>query len=142
MPEAVATSRAVHPASRTTEEATVALVKSLIARRSVTPHDGGCQELIAARLSAAGFTCETVASGDVTNLWARRGAVRPVFVFAGHTDVVPTGPLDRWQSDPFVPQPAGVVTWIVTALDLADGHRGLLANRSASAPSSVSTLCK
>ena len=82
---------------------TLALARQLIAQRSVTPADGGCQSLIAARLSAAGFACETIASGDVTNLWARRGTERPVFVFAGHTDVVPTGPPDRWQSDPFEP---------------------------------------
>ena len=79
------------------------LAQDLIRRRSVTPEDAGCQELLAARLNAAGFSCETVQRGAVTNLWARRGAARPLLCFAGHTDVVPTGPLDEWQSDPFVP---------------------------------------
>jgi len=79
------------------------LAKELIARRSVTPEDGGCQQLLAARLARAGFTCEPMKFGDVSNLWARRGAAHPVVCFAGHTDVVPTGPLAEWHSDPFVP---------------------------------------
>ncbi len=79
------------------------LAKELIARKSVTPEDGGCQALIAQRLSAAGFACEPVVCGEVTNLWARRGAARPLVCFAGHTDVVPPGPLAEWHSDPFVP---------------------------------------
>jgi succinyl-diaminopimelate desuccinylase len=84
------------------------LAERLIARRSVTPDDDGCQALIAQRLAAIGFACETLASGtpEVTNLWAlRRGAdpAGPIFAFAGHTDVVPTGPLVQWRSDPFVP---------------------------------------
>src|SRR5947209_15446073 len=79
------------------------LAKELIARRSVTPEDGGCQELLAARLERAGFRCEPMKFGEVTNLWARRGDAHPVVCFAGHTDVVPTGPLDEWHSDPFVP---------------------------------------
>ena len=79
------------------------LAKELIARRSVTPEDGGCQQLLAARLSRAGFRCEPMQCGAVTNLWARRGTEHPVVCFAGHTDVVPTGPLTEWHSDPFVP---------------------------------------
>src|SRR5678815_140551 len=79
------------------------LAKELIARRSVTPEDAGCQELLSARLSKAGFRCEPMKFGDVTNLWARRGSSSPVVCFAGHTDVVPTGPLSEWHSDPFVP---------------------------------------
>jgi len=75
----------------------------LIRRRSVTPEDAGCQELIAARLLAAGFRCETLRFGEVSNLWARRGDGKPLVCFAGHTDVVPTGPLAEWHSDPFVP---------------------------------------
>jgi succinyl-diaminopimelate desuccinylase len=82
---------------------TLDLAKDLIARRSVTPDDAGCQALIAARLTAAGFSCESMRCGDVANLWARRGSVAPLVCFAGHTDVVPPGPLDQWQSDPFVP---------------------------------------
>jgi succinyl-diaminopimelate desuccinylase len=79
------------------------LLFDLMRRRSVTPDDAGCQDLIGARLEAAGFTCETMPFADVTNLWARRGKSSPVFCFAGHTDVVPAGNLDDWQSDPFEP---------------------------------------
>src|SRR5688500_17269831 len=79
------------------------LAKELIARKSVTPEDGGCQEVIAKRLARAGFKCEPMKFGDVSNLWARRGSEGPVVCFAGHTDVVPTGPLTEWHSDPFVP---------------------------------------
>jgi len=84
-------------------EGALELAQELIRRRSVTPDDGGCQELLAARLGAAGFTCEPMRFGEVSNLWARRGSARPLVCFAGHTDVVPTGPLSEWHSDPFVP---------------------------------------
>src|SRR5436853_7130094 len=83
--------------------AALELAKELIARRSVTPEDGGCQALIAERLAKAGFRCEPMPFGEVANLWARRGSEHPVVCFAGHTDVVPTGPLSEWHSDPFVP---------------------------------------
>ncbi|HEX2197588.1 MAG TPA: succinyl-diaminopimelate desuccinylase [Burkholderiales bacterium] len=79
------------------------LARELIARRSITPEDGGCQALLARRLEAAEFRCESLGFGAVTNLWARRGAARPLLCFAGHTDVVPPGPLAEWHSDPFVP---------------------------------------
>jgi succinyl-diaminopimelate desuccinylase len=79
------------------------LTRALIERRSVTPEDGGCQSLIAARLAAAGFRCEDASANGVSNLWARRGSGRPLLCFAGHTDVVPPGPLAQWQSDPFLP---------------------------------------
>jgi succinyl-diaminopimelate desuccinylase len=85
------------------------LAEALIARASVTPEDGGCQQLLAARLLKAGFECETLVCGPddfrVTNLWAHRrgGRAGPTLAFAGHTDVVPTGPHERWRSDPFVP---------------------------------------
>jgi succinyl-diaminopimelate desuccinylase len=79
------------------------LAQDLIRRPSVTPEDAGCQEMLAARLAAAGFACEPMRFGEVRNLWARRGAGRPLLCFAGHTDVVPTGPLSEWHSDPFVP---------------------------------------
>lgn len=88
---------------------TLALTEQLIALPSVTPHDGGCQRLIAQRLAQAGFQCETVESGPahfrVTNLWAKRPASgsAPLMVWAGHTDVVPTGPVEQWTSDPFTP---------------------------------------
>ena len=79
------------------------LTQALIARRSLTPDDAGCQDLLGARLAAAGFRCEPLRAGAVTNLWARRGSGRPLLCFAGHTDVVPTGPLEQWHSDPFAP---------------------------------------
>ena len=82
---------------------TFELARELIARPSVTPNDGGCQALIAQRLEAIGFRIEAMRFGDVDNLWARRGSESPVLCFAGHTDVVPPGPLERWTSDPFVP---------------------------------------
>jgi succinyl-diaminopimelate desuccinylase len=83
--------------------ATLELARELIARRSQTPDDAGCQEILQARLARAGFHCETVAAGRVTNLWARRGKAPPVVCFAGHTDIVPSGPLEAWRSDPFKP---------------------------------------
>lgn len=89
------------PAAETA--ATLQLARELIARRSVTPEDGGCQQLLAERLARLGFAIEPVRRGEVTNLWARRGTARPLLCFVGHTDVVPTGPLDKWHSDPFVP---------------------------------------
>ena len=79
------------------------LARELIARKSVTPQDAGCQALLAARLGKAGFRCEDASVNGVTNLWARRGTSRPLVCFAGHTDVVPTGPLEQWHTDPFVP---------------------------------------
>jgi succinyl-diaminopimelate desuccinylase len=90
------------------------LTEQLISRRSLTPDDAQCQEIIAERLNPLGFVCETIVSGPadfrVTNLWARRAGSAetdsrsgPTLVFAGHTDVVPTGPLDQWSSDPFTP---------------------------------------
>jgi succinyl-diaminopimelate desuccinylase len=84
--------------------ATLNLAQSLISHRSVTPEDGGCQPLVAARLAAAGFRAETIARNGTTNLWLRRGTARPAVVFAGHTDVVPPGPREHWHSDPFVPE--------------------------------------
>ena len=82
---------------------TLDLAAELIRRPSVTPEDGGCQDLLAQRLAASGFRVEHLPFGDVRNLWARRGEARPLFCFAGHTDVVPPGPRDHWDSDPFTP---------------------------------------
>ena len=80
-----------------------ALTRALIARPSVTPDDAGCQDLIAERLRPLGFSCEALPNGGVSNLWARRGAAKPLLVFAGHTDVVPPGPEAAWPSPPFEP---------------------------------------
>ena len=81
---------------------TIALARQLIARRSLTPADDGCLDLIAARLMASGFRCERVDRGGVRNLWSRHGHGAPLVCLAGHVDVVPPGPLERWSSDPFV----------------------------------------
>lgn len=80
------------------------LTKDLISRQSVTPEDAGCQQLMAKRLEALGFTIESMFFEDTLNLWARRGQGKPLFCFAGHTDVVPTGPLEQWTSPPFEPE--------------------------------------
>jgi len=88
--------------TNTTSE-TLKLAETLISRESVTPEDAGCQDIIAERLSAIGFKTERLRYGDVDNIWARRGDSGPLYAFAGHTDVVPTGPADQWQSPPFTP---------------------------------------
>jgi succinyl-diaminopimelate desuccinylase len=82
---------------------TLELAKTLIAKASITPDDNGCQELLADRLKPLGFDIETIHQNGVTNFYARKGKESPLVVFAGHTDVVPPGPLDLWDSDPFVP---------------------------------------
>jgi len=82
---------------------TLELAKDLISRPSVTPEDKGCQQLMADRLERIGFTITRLQNGDVTNLWARRGTEAPLFTFAGHTDVVPTGPEENWKFPPFEP---------------------------------------
>jgi succinyl-diaminopimelate desuccinylase len=81
---------------------TVALARQLIACRSITPADDGCLDLIGARLAASGFECERMDRGGVRNLWARRGGAAPLVCLAGHVDVVPPGPIDRWTTDPFI----------------------------------------
>ena len=83
--------------------AVLQLTKDLIARASVTPKDEGCQRVLAQRLQPLGFRVHIIEQGGVTNLWLRRGKDSPLVVFAGHTDVVPTGPLEKWHSDPFEP---------------------------------------
>jgi succinyl-diaminopimelate desuccinylase len=82
---------------------TLRLTEELITRASVSPADAGCQALMIARLEAIGFEVENLRFGPVDNFWATRGRGSPVFCFAGHTDVVPSGPLDEWHSDPFRP---------------------------------------
>ncbi len=80
---------------------TLELARALISKPSVTPEDAGCQELIAELLQRSGFSAERMRFGEVDNLWARRGRAAPMLVFAGHTDVVPSGPREQWQADPF-----------------------------------------
>ncbi|MBZ0131565.1 MAG: succinyl-diaminopimelate desuccinylase [Rhodocyclaceae bacterium] len=82
---------------------TLELASELISCRSVTPEDGGCMDIIARHLAPLGFSLERMNQGSVSNLWARRGSQGPIVCFAGHTDVVPPGPLDQWTSDPFKP---------------------------------------
>ncbi len=90
--------------SDSTVSPTLELALDLIQRRSVTPEDAGCQALMGERLAALGFAIEPMRFGEVENLWARRGSEGPLFCFAGHTDVVPPGPLADWTSDPFAPE--------------------------------------
>ena len=82
---------------------TLELTRQLIARPSVSPDDAGCLDLVMTQLKPLGFDCEIIAANGVTNLWARRGRAAPLVCFAGHTDVVPTGPLEHWQINPFTP---------------------------------------
>jgi succinyl-diaminopimelate desuccinylase len=89
--------------SRDIQSDTLDLAKRLIACRSVTPNEAGAIELVATRLARAGFTCERLDRGPVSNLWARHGSGAPLICLAGHVDVVPPGPVERWTSDPFTP---------------------------------------
>lgn len=82
---------------------TLELAKALIERRSLTPDDAGCQEILIERLEKLGFKVEKMRFGNVDNFWARRGTTSPLICFAGHTDVVPTGPVEKWESEPFTP---------------------------------------
>ena len=108
---------------------TLRLTEELIARASVSPVDGGCQALMIERLEAIGFHVEKLKFGPVDNFWATRGRGGPVFCFAGHTDVVPSGPVDEWQSDPFVPR---VVDGVLYGRGAADMKSGLAAMVTAS----------
>jgi len=117
---------------------TLALTEELIALSSVTPDDNGCQRRLIELLEPIGFRCETIESGGVTNLWARKGTEQPLVVFAGHTDVVPTGPIDQWHSHPFTPtqrdgklygrgaadMKTSIAAMIVAAEEFATAHPG------------------
>ncbi|MEN9480933.1 MAG: hypothetical protein RLZZ298_2328 [Pseudomonadota bacterium] len=85
-------------------DTTLDLARQIMSRPSLTPDDAGCCEIFTKRLEPLGFHCEYINRNGVTNLWARRGNAKPLFVFAGHTDVVPTGPLEKWTSPPFTPE--------------------------------------
>ena len=106
--------------------ATIDLTHDLIARASVTPADEGCQQLMAGRLASIGFKVEHLRYGNVDNLWARRGQGGPLLCFAGHTDVVPTGPLDEWRSDPFKPEIRDGLLYGRGAADMKSGLAAML----------------
>ena len=108
----------------------------LIRRSSVTPEDAGCQQWLAGKLEALGFRCEHLRFGEVDNFWARRGDTGPLLVFAGHTDVVPTGDRGKWTSDPFQPEirdgmlygrgaadmKSSIAAWLVAVEDFVAAH--------------------
>jgi len=97
------------------------LTKDLVSRSSVTPDDAGCQELMIARLEALGFSVERMRFGDVDNFWARRGTTGPLLCFAGHTDVVPSGPATAWTSPPFTPTERDGCLWGRGTADMKAG---------------------
>src|SRR5688572_33071119 len=103
--------------------ATVELTQNLLARQSVTPADEGCQRVMASRLEAAGFDVEHLRYGNVDNLWAQRRRRGPVLCFAGHTDVVPSGPLEEWRSPPFAPTVRDGCIYARGAADMKSGDR-------------------
>lgn len=108
------------------DSSTLELAKQLIALRSVTPADSACIDLIGARLARAGFACERLDRGGVANLWARHGEGAPLVCLAGHVDVVPPGPVDRWTSDPFVPTERGGKLFGRGAADMKTGVAALV----------------
>jgi succinyl-diaminopimelate desuccinylase len=105
---------------------TLQLTQELISRQSVSPADGGCQALMIGRLQALGFEVESLRFGPVDNFWAKRGSGSPVFCFAGHTDVVPSGPVDEWYSDPFQPVIRDGVLYGRGAADMKSGLAAML----------------
>lgn len=107
-------------------DATLRLLRELVKRQSVTPEDAGCQDLIAARLAAAGFECEHMRFGAVDNLWARYGDREPLLCFAGHTDVVPPGLLEDWDSKPFEPELRGEELYGRGTADMKSGLAAMI----------------
>jgi len=105
---------------------TLELTQNLMARRSVTPADEGCQQVMTERLAALGFAIEPLPFGNVENFWARHGSSAPLLCFAGHTDVVPTGPLEEWRTDPFVPSIRDGVLYGRGAADMKSGLAAML----------------
>jgi succinyl-diaminopimelate desuccinylase len=105
---------------------TLELTKDLISRRSVTPADEGCQAVMTSRLAALGFRIEALRYGNVENFWAVHGKEGPVFCFAGHTDVVPTGPLEEWRTDPFVPTVKDGILYGRGAADMKSGLAAMI----------------
>jgi succinyl-diaminopimelate desuccinylase len=105
---------------------TVQLTQELIGRASVSPNDGGCQALMIERLRSIGFAVESLRFGPVDNFWAKHGSGGPVFCFAGHTDVVPSGPVEEWQTDPFVPVIRDGVLYGRGAADMKSGLAAML----------------
>ena len=105
---------------------TLELTRALMSRASVSPTDAGCQALMAERLQAIGFTVENLRFGPVDNFWAKRGTGAPVFCFAGHTDVVPTGPIDDWRTDPFLPVIDNGMLYGRGAADMKSGLAAML----------------
>jgi succinyl-diaminopimelate desuccinylase len=110
----------------TLDAATLALAQELIRKPSVSPEDHGCLELIGARLAALGFRLERMPFGPVENLWALRGSERPVLCFAGHSDVVPTGPREEWRTDPFEPVIKHGVLYGRGAADMKSGLAAMI----------------
>ncbi|HEY0975229.1 MAG TPA: succinyl-diaminopimelate desuccinylase [Solimonas sp.] len=106
--------------------AVLSLCSELIARRSLTPDDAGCCELIGARLQKLGFTLEYLNAGGVTNLWATLGSGGPLMILAGHTDVVPPGPREQWSSDPFMPEVRDGVLYGRGAADMKSGIAAMI----------------
>ncbi len=102
------------------------LTQDLISRASISPADGGCQQLLSERLERVGFTVERMRFNSVDNFWARHGSTAPLFCFAGHTDVVPTGPLEEWGTDPFTPVVRNGILYGRGAADMKSGLAAML----------------
>lgn len=112
--------------SNATTEPVIELLCDLLRRRSVTPDDAGCQQVLANRLTALGFECETLVFSEVTNLWARRGSGSPLLCFAGHTDVVPPGDESMWHADPFEPTFDGDLLYGRGSADMKGGLAAMI----------------